>query len=419
MVSWQVTLLSTVFFGAVAIFLAHFLNVQAKEIGRDITMYSIESNERIVEIFASIRESIVRNRKRYFANEILVIRSALSKSMASYNFMPFIGKYVIEGALVIATVFLVIFQSLLSDDKNGVAVLAFFLAAASRIAPSILRIQQSILQIKVNIAGANETLQLARELQEKVMETQEIGNLDLIHEGFIAKVECKHLHFMYPDRQNYALKDVTFSVSPGSVIAVVGPSGAGKTTLMDVMLGIVEPTRGEVLISGRTPREAINEWAGAIAYVPQDISLVRGSIKRNITLGFDSSEFSDAEVWSSLKKAQLEDFVLSLPEGIETNIGEVGSRMSGGQRQRLGIARALFTNPKLLVLDEATSALDFETEKSFKRALTEMRGLVTIIIIAHTPGMIQNADVVISLNDGTLSRMGDVSSFENSGDYSF
>ena len=415
MVSWQVTLISTVFFGTVGYLLAYFLNNRAKETGKEITKFSIESNERIVEIFSSIRETKVRNRKKYFSREILEIRSALSKSMATYNFMPYIGKHVIEGALVLVTVLLVLYQSLMSGDKGGVGVIAFFLAAASRIAPSILRIQQSILQIKVNIAGANETLQLASELEDKVVESQADPILNFMHEGFMAKVECKQVHFKYPHRKNEVLKDINFSILPGSVVAVVGPSGAGKTTLMDVVLGIVEPTSGEVRISGKSPREAIDQWPGAIAYVPQDISLVRGSIKRNVTLGFNTSEYTDEEVWNSIKKAQLEDFVLSLPEGLDSSIGEVGSRMSGGQRQRLGIARALFTSPKLLVLDEATSALDLETEDSIKRALTKIRGSVTTIIIAHTAGMLRNADIVISLKEGKIFKMGDSSDFQNSG----
>jgi ABC-type multidrug transport system fused ATPase/permease subunit len=186
----------------------------------------------------------------------------------------------------------------------------------------------------------------------------------------------------------------------------VGPSGAGKTSLVDVLLGVLTQNSGSVLISGKHPLETIAKWPGAIAYVPQDVAMSAGTIKDNITLGFpDNSE--DMELISSaLRMAQLTNFVTALPQGLETQVGERGTKLSGGQRQRLGIARAMFTKPKLLVLDEATSALDGQTESDISTAILELKGKTTIVMIAHRLSTVRFADLVIYIDSGKISAMG-------------
>jgi ABC-type bacteriocin/lantibiotic exporter with double-glycine peptidase domain len=199
-------------------------------------------------------------------------------------------------------------------------------------------------------------------------------------------------------------------IDAGALIAFVGPSGAGKTTLIDILLGVLSPNHGTVSISGLSPRDSITKWPGAMAYVPQDVLIVSGSIRENVALGYPVDAATDELVLSAIHVAQLQQFVADSPLGLDTEVGERGFMLSGGQRQRLGIARAMFTKPKLLVLDEATSALDAETEASISSAISELRGSTTIFMIAHRLSTVRNADLVVYLDAGRVAATG---SFED------
>ena len=193
---------------------------------------------------------------------------------------------------------------------------------------------------------------------------------------------------------------------PGTAYIITGESGAGKTTLVDALLGVLEPDLGKISISGYKPLEAIAKWPGAISYLPQDILISNGTIRENVTLGYPSEIVSDELVWNALKLAKLDVFVSGLPKGLHTYVGDRGTQISGGQRQRLGIARAMLTMPKLLVLDEATSALDGETELGITEAISDLHGKVSIIMIAHRLSTIRNADVVYYMDKGLVITKG-------------
>jgi ABC-type multidrug transport system fused ATPase/permease subunit len=229
---------------------------------------------------------------------------------------------------------------------------------------------------------------------------------DIEHIGFIPTIEVKDLLFKYPNSEFVTINCQNFSIVAGSSVAVVGSTGAGKTTAIDLILGLLEPQDGSVLISGMKPQDAIVRWPGAISYVPQDVVISNGTVRENVGLGFKSEFVRQELVWDAIKAAQLESYVNSLPLGLDTQVGERGTRMSGGQRQRLGIARALFTKPKLLVLDEATSALDGETEAAISKAIQDLRGSVTVIMIAHRLSTVRNADLVIYMDRGQIKSIG-------------
>jgi ABC-type bacteriocin/lantibiotic exporter with double-glycine peptidase domain len=222
---------------------------------------------------------------------------------------------------------------------------------------------------------------------------------DFQHQGFDSEIQLLDVKYRYPHREKYAISQVSLTVQMGEFLAIVGPSGAGKTTLVDLMIGVLEPESGTISVSGTSPATAVNLWPGAIAYVPQDANIVNGSFKDNVCLGFEASQVDDELVKRILLDVELKE-VLSLPGGIHANVGERGNLLSGGQRQRLGIARALFTNPKLLILDESTSALDANTEARLSKYLLSLKGKVTLIVIAHRLSTVRHADRILYLESG-------------------
>ena len=313
----------------------------------------------------------------------------------------------LESSVVIGAILLSATQFILQDARHAVATLAIFLAAGTRVAPAILRIQQGLLQIKGASAQADLTLKLAQEVENYSIAPDTDPVLSLgNHLNFSADITFRNVSFSYPEGKNKILDQVNIRISPGQFVAFVGSSGAGKSTLVDLLLGVLLPDTGEVRISGDAPSSAIEQSPGAIAYVPQDVGIAIGTIRENIALGFPAEFATDERISRTLKIAHLETFVNSLENKSDTQVGERGAKLSGGQRQRLGIARAMFTNPKLLVLDEATSSLDAETEASVSAAIQTLRGGTTILMIAHRLATVRTADLVIYIADGQILAQG-------------
>jgi ABC-type multidrug transport system fused ATPase/permease subunit len=270
----------------------------------------------------------------------------------------------------------------------------------------VLRIQNGAVALRGSIGAAKPTLELVERLgtAEETYTTDD--KLHDSHEGFIPSIEIKKVTFTYPEKELPAIRDLSLSIKPGMIVAIVGPSGAGKTTLVDLLLGVLPIQQGSINISGFTPQATIQRWPGAIAYVPQDVAVGNGTIRESISMGYPVEVASDERVNEAIKIAQLRDFVRELELGLDTPTGDRGTKMSGGQRQRIGIARAMFTKPSLLVLDEATSSLDGATEANLSDAIQNMRGEVTILMIAHRLSTVRNSDLVIYLADGNLVASG-------------
>lgn len=386
--------------------LYRFMHVRAGLLGVENSTLIIKSSEKIVEVFASYRESVVRNRRDYYAREIGHLRYALANTSAEVNFLPYVSKYVIETAVIVGAVLIAALQFLLQDASHAVATLAIFLAAGTRIAPAVLRLQQGLITMKSGLGTAKPTLELIEALGDAPMNVNIDDKVDLMHSGFISEIVVQSISLTYPNKSEPAISEVTLKIPPGTSIAFVGPSGAGKTTMIDILLGVLNPDLGTVLISGLSPTLAVAKWPGAVSYVPQDVAIVAGTIRENIALGYPIKEATDELVMTALKVAHLDKFVLGLPEGMDTQVGERGANISGGQRQRLGIARAMFTQPHLLVLDEATSSLDGETEASISEAIHALRGSTTVVIIAHRLSTVRNADKVVYLSNGKVIAIG-------------
>jgi ABC-type multidrug transport system fused ATPase/permease subunit len=393
-------------FALIGLSLYRLLHVGAHSLGVKSSSLVIQSNEKIVEVFTSYRESVVRNRRDFYAREIGKLRFALADLSAQASFMPYISKYVIETSVLLGALLIGGAQFILQDATHAVATLAIFLSAGTRIAPAVLRVQQGFMQISTSIGWASPTLDLIDMLgTTPVIENTE-DSVDVVHEGFKSEIQLSDVSLTYPSKSIAAISEITLTIPVGSSVAFVGPSGAGKTTVIDVLLGVLNPDVGRILISGLPPLLAISKWPGAVSYMPQDVVIAAGTIRENVALGYPPEAATDELVWNALKVAQLESFIADLPDGIDTQVGERGTKISGGQRQRLGIARAMFTRPQLLVLDEATSSLDGETEAGISAAIHALRGSTTVVMIAHRLSMIRNADMIVYLSEGRILATG-------------
>ena len=401
-----VALVSFGLFGFVASFLHLRMSRRSQVLGHRNTILSVNSNRQIVEALTSYRESIVRNRRYHYSKVIESQRLSLSVNDAQLAFLPMISKYVLESAVVLGAFLIAALQFALNDSRNAIATLAIFLAAGSRIGPAIMRVQQGVIQISIAIGSARPTLDLIHQLQtvEKVQVAEDI--FDSNHFGFSPEVIVSNLNFSYIEGEGYTIKNISFRLTPGESLAIVGASGSGKTTLVDLLIGVLQPHSGSVLISGSTPLDSISKWPGAISYVPQTVSLVEGTIRENICMGFSTNQISEQDVLSAIDGASLREFITNAPAGLDTQVGEIGSKISGGERQRIGIARALLTNPKLLILDEATSSLDGETEAEIAAAIQSIKGDVTVVMIAHRLSTVRNADSVLYLENGRVMSLG-------------
>jgi ABC-type multidrug transport system fused ATPase/permease subunit len=395
--------------GLVATILYIFLKNKNKWLGILQARYSISSSNKIFEALGNYRELLLRGQRQVFADGIGKARLSQADAIANTNYLTNINKYILEASVLLITLLITGIQFLLSNALRSVATLTLFLAAISRIAPAIFRIQHNLLTIKNALGGAKPTLELINSLQLSINRLDTIKSSEqvpAIHDGFVGKIKISNLKFKYTGSHANAVENVNLELNSGSYVAVVGPSGAGKSTFVDLLLGLHHPTAGSVEISGIDALEAIERWPGAISYVPQEIQLVSGTISENVLLGFKDDEQNNKEVLIALQKAQLNEYIDSNGRVKSTNIGGERGKLSGGQRQRIGIARALLTNPKILVMDEATSALDAQTEEDIANTISKIKDNCLVIVVAHRLATVRKADLVLYMQDGQIKAKG-------------
>lgn len=412
-----VTIATVLYFGLLAVGLQKVMSAWATDIGRATSMAEIDSVVTVQEVVRSYREIAVAQRRNMFVDRFAGLRQRAAVNQADLTFLGALPKYVFEIALVVGAALLAVSQFLTKDLSSALATITVVFVAATRIIPSLLRLQQGLVSIRWASGTAESTFALITELEvaergglsrpEPRLRTEEFGaSLMSDHPGFGGAVVLDRVSFTYPKVEAAAVSDVSMSVRPGGSLAIVGSTGAGKSTLTDLILGLLEPEEGTVAIDGMAPAAAMSAWPGAVAYVPQEVAMVNGSVRQNVALGMPDDAIDEQRVLEALTRARLSDFLSLQRDGLETLIGEDGVMLSGGQRQRLGIARALYTRPRLLIMDEATSALDAETERDVIETLKELSGTVTTITIAHRLATVQHCDQVAYLDAGRLEAVG-------------
>ena len=392
---------TTFIFAITGMYLNRVMHKKAFALGTERSDLIVRSNTEILDALLVQRNIHTSNLSEHYAQKIRLNRAAVSSNLASTEFMPYVTKYVIEVVLVIFTFVLAASQFILQDASQAVATLSLFMAAGMRIAPAVMRIQQASVQLVGSLANSSSTIDILNSLPVKDRLNEALSEKLFLSEEKTL-IECVDLSFSYEGNSFSTLENIDLRLEAGQLMAIVGPSGSGKSTLADLMLGILEPTKGHVFINGITPTQLILSNPNALGYVPQKTHLISGSILENVLM-CPESEADLTSFWETLEIVDLKSFVLTLPLRENTQIGDGGLKLSGGQAQRIGIARALAKNPKLVVLDEATSALDAQVEAQISKAVSIMRSKgVCILIIAHRLSTVRNADEIVYLDLGKV-----------------
>ncbi len=353
--------------------------------------------------FCSLKETKVMRREAYFTKEFCKAYSKFTDSTKEYQFIQRIPRAIIELAAIGGILLLIAAKMLLKSDPDslmaGLGVLAL---AAVRIMPSLNRIVSLFNDIKFYSPLFDEIYDDL--LAVKKSKERSANGLSAAGEErlpFEKEISVENLSFAYPSApQKDVLKDASFKIPKGAFCGIVGASGAGKTTFVDILLGLLPPKSGAILVDGQDICKNAGGWLNNLAYVPQSIYLIDGTIRENIAFGRPEKEVDEEKMERALKMSELYDFVKSLPDGLETSVGDRGGKLSGGQKQRIGIARALYNEPAVLVLDEATSALDNETERQITQTILKLKGKITIISIAHRLSALEDCDFKVEFKDG-------------------
>ncbi len=389
------------------VFLFLVLVVFKKELvsmGETMRILNARGSIWIYQAFQGIKDVKVTNCEKYFIdsyNDTSIKATDIQIKRSILNVIP---RPIMETLCVGGLLGCMSARIYMGGDLNQfIPILSVFALSAIRMLPSFNRISNyaaNILSSKASLDAVYKDLREIEELREKV----ELDNADTTKIDIQKGIFCKDIVFYYPSRPDKViLNKVSIDIPKNRTIAFVGPSGAGKTTLADVILGILEPLEGDIYADEINVYEHLHAWHSVVGYIPQSIFLIDDTVRANVAFGIPDDDINDEKVWDALREAQLEEFIREMPGQLDGRIGEKGVKLSGGQRQRLGIARALYREPQVLILDEATSALDTETETAVMEAIDNMAGTKTMIIIAHRLTTIKNADIIYDVRDGVIT----------------
>ncbi len=401
----QITLIILAFLLVFIIFFIKRFKSYLSYIGEEDRKYAEGIVKWLQQSFGGLKETKIMHREKFFLDKFQGEYNQWADLEKKYRSLQMIPKPIMETLCITAIMFAIILKLL-----NGTEITSFmttisaFAIAAFRLLPSFNRITTYISVIIFNYPAFEATYHDLKKI-ETIMSTRynEISDEKNIL-SLNNSIDIKNLSYKYPRGEGFVLHGVNIEIPKNKSVALIGPSGAGKTTLADLILGALEPTEGSIYIDGTNAFEHLSAWQKNVGYIPQSIYLMDDTIRSNIIYGAET-DVDDERLMRAVEEAQLKEFIESLSEGLDTEVGERGVRLSGGQRQRIGIARALYSNPQVLVLDEATSALDNDTEKAVMEAIDSLAGTKTLIIIAHRLSTVENCDIKYEVRDGNVYRV--------------
>ena len=372
--------------------------------GKQAREFNCMGYQASLEAIQGSKEVLVTNRQKYFVDQyqrcLLGSNKATIRSAIGAN----APVYLIEAVCVSGLMTLIAVRVLGETDiASMLSQLSVIAVAAFRILPSLGSVLSCVNSIVFNapcLAASYETIEMVRRLDVREEQEEKIEEEERSHIKFTDELVLSHITFQYPKRQTAVLEDLNMRIRKGTSVAFIGASGAGKTTLADIILNLLEPKEGEILMDGYNIRVLKGQWNKIVGYVPQSVYLTDASIRRNIAFGVEEEKIDDAKVWKALEMAQLKPFVEGLAGQLDTVVGEWGIQFSGGQRQRVAIARALYGEPDILILDEATAALDNETETAVMESIDALQGIMSLIIVALRLTTIRNCDEIYEIRDG-------------------
>lgn len=400
----------TICLTVVLLLLMSFIFLVIKPMLRQAGINNVEStagmNKWMLQSINGIKEIKVMQREKFFQQRFSHYGVIYIDALRKVQVLGTAPRFIIEGVCLGAMFFIVSMMIYAGIElETLIPVLTVVALAAMRLLPAVNRISGSLNIISYSDAMLDKVLDNIDKMFDEEKDLDEKAyNIRRTVPKLEDSIVINSVRYHYPNAEGDVLHDASLAIHKGETVGIVGTSGAGKSTLIDIMLCLLQPQSGQVTVDGIDVREDIRSWLDQIAYIPQTIFLLDGTIKDNITFGEEASSIKDEDVWEALKGAALYEFVQQLPSGLYTDIGERGIRLSGGQRQRIGIARALYLNSEVIILDEATSSLDNATEEEVMEAISKLRGNKTLVIIAHRLTTIEGCDHIYRVDEGKITK---------------
>ncbi len=367
--------------------------------GKLLRNATVDMNKWLRQSFEGIKEIKIANSEDYYIERTEDAYRTLSKALCRQEFIKVSPRPIFE-AVCVSSLLVIVGGKIVSGVNLSyfIPVISVMAVAAFRLLPAFGRVTAHINNIIFNASAVENVFSDLKEVEKLNDAYARIENESKI--VFTSEINIKNIVFSYLETNRPVINKLSLDIKKNTAVAFIGSTGSGKTTLADIILGLLEPQEGQILVDGMAINSNPLSWHNLVGYIPQNIYLIDDTIRNNVVFGIPESEETEENIWKALESAQLSEFVRELDHGLDTVVGERGVRLSGGQRQRIGIARALFLNPEILILDEATSALDNETESAVMTAIEQLKGNRTLIIIAHRLSTIKNCDVIYEIKDG-------------------
>lgn len=396
--------ITLIYLGLIAFVMSRALTKKAVEAGRVNRDYSYKVASLMTDMVSALKEVTLRDKIDEVAEVVRDNRSHASRARANIQFLTGVPKFILDTALIGGFLLIGVSSYLVDGSLNeAISAVVLFAVAGMRLIPALTTFQSTNNSINANQAQVTAVLRDMRYADQQRKNREELGREPLSSEP--EKMVLENVSFTYPTGNQPAVSDLTMTIEMGSSIGIVGESGSGKSTLVDILLGLLVPQKGTIYIDTQDVNDVLAAWRARVGYVPQDVALFDGTVAQNVALAWKGGIDND-KVIDCLKKAQLWNAIQERPGGLDAKVGERGMGFSGGQRQRLGIARALYTDPYVLILDEATSALDTITEAEVAKAVSSLRGNVTLISVAHRLSTVRDVDELYYMESGHVLARG-------------